>query len=161
MKKIKKNKSVMFVCTNGGHLAQILEMNKLFEKYDYLLVTEKDSSTKDLKKKYNTQFVNPSGAGKDFSFWIGFLHNFILAYKLIKRYAPDVIITTGAHTAIPFCYIGKMFGVKIIYVLSYAKIYTRSKAASIIYPITDLFVVQWPGVKKYYKKARYFEGGLY
>ena len=52
----KKRKKIILICSNGGHLAQILELQELFVKYDYLLVTEEAPSTLPLKEKYNIQF---------------------------------------------------------------------------------------------------------
>jgi len=157
---MKKNR-ILLVSTSGGHLAQILEMRDLFKEYEYLLVTEDDESNYDLKQMYNVKYLYPPGEGRNYLFWITFLRNFIAAFKIIIDFKPRVIITAGSHTAIPFCYIGKLFGVKIIYILSYARIYTKALSASIVYPIADLFVVQWESAKKHYKKAKYYGGGLY
>jgi len=51
-----KKKKVIFICSNGGHLAQIQELAPLFDRYDYLLVTEKAESTLPLLDKYNLRF---------------------------------------------------------------------------------------------------------
>ena len=42
---------VMFVASTGGHLAEILKIQKLFDKYKYILVTEKNSISLKLKSK--------------------------------------------------------------------------------------------------------------
>ncbi|WP_439483326.1 hypothetical protein [Cyclobacterium plantarum] len=62
------------------------------------------------------------------------------------------IITTGSHSSIPMCLLGKIARVKIIWILSYARMNSRAFSADIIYPIADKCIIQWPGVKKYYKK---------
>ena len=48
---------VMFVASTGGHLAEILKIKKLFDKYKYVLVTEKNSISLKLKSKYNIEFL--------------------------------------------------------------------------------------------------------
>ena len=48
---------VMFVASTGGHLAEILKIQKLFDKYKYVLVTEKNSISLKLKSKYNIEFL--------------------------------------------------------------------------------------------------------
>ena len=47
-----KKKRVMFISSTGGHLNELLMLKKMFNKYDYLIVTEKDFTNKDLKNKY-------------------------------------------------------------------------------------------------------------
>ena len=68
---------------------------------------------------------------------------------------PSVIITTGTHTAVSMCYIGKLFGSKIIYIETLANRTTRTLAGKIVYPIADYFLVQWESMLKLYPKAIY------
>ncbi len=154
-------KKLLFVSSAGGHFAQILEMKSLFEEFKYLLVTENIPATRYLENTYNMKYVRPAGRGRDWEFWTNYLLNFITAFKIIYKYKPSTIITTGSHTAIPFCYIGKAFGVRIIYILSYSKIKSKQKAANIIYPIADVFIVQWKSAQKNYPKSKFLGGGLY
>ncbi|MBF0990227.1 MAG: hypothetical protein HXK70_05715 [Clostridiales bacterium] len=70
------------------------------------------------------------------------------------------MVTTGTHTAVPICYIGKLFGCKIIYIETFANITTKTLAGKILYPITDKFIVQWESMKKLYPKADYY-GGIF
>ncbi len=67
-----------------------------------------------------------------------------------------VIITTGTHTAGPMCYIGKIFGSKIIYIETLANSNTKTATGRLIYPIADLFIVQWEDMLKLYPKAKYW-----
>ena len=39
-------KKVMFISSVGGHLTQILELKKIFNNYEYVIVTEKTDVTK-------------------------------------------------------------------------------------------------------------------
>ena len=50
-------KKVIFVSSSGGHFSEILRLEKLFNEYDYILVTEKTDITYDYKDKYNMQFL--------------------------------------------------------------------------------------------------------
>jgi hypothetical protein len=64
-------------------------------------------------------------------------------------------VTTGSHTAIPFCFIGKLLGCKIIFILSFCRIDSKAAAASAVYPISDLFFVQWERMRATYRKGIY------
>jgi len=156
-----KKKRVLFVCSAGGHLAQILEMKPLFDEFDYLIITEDILATRPLEKTYNIKFVPPVGIGRNFKFWKVFFLNILISFKIIIKFMPHIIITTGSHTAVPFCYIGKLFGKKIVYILSFARINSKAKSADIIYPIADKFIVQWEPAQKLYPKSIYLGGGLY
>lgn len=155
-------KKIILICSDGGHLAQILELNEWFVQYDYLLITEKTPATILLKDKYNIQFLagRPAGKKRSIGFFMNILKNALLTIRLILAHYPKVIITTGSHTAVPMCLIGKLLRVKVIWILSYARINSRAFAADLIYPVADKFIIQWPGVQKFYKKAVYL-GGIY
>ena len=68
---------------------------------------------------------------------------------------PDVVVTTGTHTAVPMCYIAKLFGKKVIFIETFANSKTKTMAGKMIYPIADVFIVQWEEMLKLYPKAIY------
>lgn len=74
---------------------------------------------------------------------------------------PRVLFSTGAEIAIPSFYIGKfIFQTKLIYLESGAQVFSPSLTGKWVYPIADLFLVQWePLLKHYGSKAKYV-GGL-
>ena len=51
------------------------------------------------------------------------------------------------------CYLGKIFGSKIIYIETFANRNTKTATGRLIYPIADLFIVQWKEMLKIYPKA--------
>ena len=157
-----KRKKIILICSDGGHLAQILELRDMFLNYNYLIVTEKSPATIPLKEKYNIKYLKGRSKGqkRNLSFIFSLIVNTFLSLKILMQHYPKVIITTGSHTAIPMCFLGKLVGAKIIWILSYARINSRAFSADIIYPIANKFIVQWPGVQKFYKKAIYL-GGIY
>lgn len=161
MKKKVKRKKILFISSAGGHLAQLLELQELFEKYEYLLVTEGIDVNKEITKNYNTEFLKSAGKGRNLEYWINLVINIFRSFIIFFQFNPDIILTTGSHTAIPMCYIGKVFRRKIVFILSFSKINTKAKTANIVYPIADLFIVQWETMKKYYPKAIYLNASLY
>ena len=164
VKSMKENnrKKVILVSSDGGHLAQLLELNDWFANYNYLLVTERANSTLPLRERYHVSFLSkrPRGRKRNFLFFMKVFFNFLLSIRLIFRHYPKVIITTGSHAAVPMCLIGKFLGIKIVYILSYARINSRELSADIVYRIADRFIIQWPGVQKFYKNS-IFLGGIY
>lgn len=76
-----------------------------------------------------------------------------LAIKVLKKEKPDLIISSGAAVAVPFFYIGKLFGAKLIYIEVFDRIDKPTITGKMVYPIVDRFVVQWEEMKKVYPKA--------
>ena len=155
-------KKVMFISSTGGHLSEMLQLEPLFEKYDYHIVTEKDEANVKLKEKYGDKldFLPYGTRSKIFSYIFKYL---LLCFKTIYLYfkiRPKVIITTGTHTAGPMCIVGKIFGSKIIYIETFANHYKKTATGRLIYPIADLFIVQWEEMLELYPKAVY-GGSIY
>ncbi len=148
-------KKVMFVSSAGGHLAELLKLSPLFIKYDYVLITEKVKTSEILKNKYNVEFVIYGSRYYFLKYIFVFIANVFLAFKYILKYRPEVIVTTGAHTGGVFCYIGKLFGAKTIYIESMAKVSSLSMTGNFMYKRADKFYVQWEDLEKKYDKAKY------
>ena len=73
--------------------------------------------------------------------------------ELVRREKPDVIISSGAAVAVPFFYLGKLMGKKLIYIEVFDRIDKPTVTGKMVYPITDRFIVQWEEMKKVYPKA--------
>ncbi len=149
-------KKVMFISSTGGHLSEMLELSDLFSLYDTTIVTEKTKSNLYLKEKYKSVYFLVYGTKSHFlTYFFKFIYNFFKSLYLYLKIRPDVIITTGTHTAVSMCYIGKLFKSRIIYIETLANRTTRTLAGKIVYPIADYFIVQWESMLKLYPKAIY------
>ena len=153
-------KKVMFISSVGGHLTQLLELKKIFNDYDYVLVTEKNDVTKDMNKKYKMEYLVYGSREYILSYIVKFSYNILKSFYLFLKYRPKVIVTTGTHTAVPMCYIGRLFGRKVIFIESYAKRTSPTLSGRLVYKIASTFIVQWETMLKFYPKAKYF-GGIY
>ena len=76
-----------------------------------------------------------------------------MAYKVLKKERPDLIISTGAAVAVPYFYLGKLFKAKTVYVEIFDRIDSPTMTGKLIYPVADKFIVQWEELKKVYPKA--------
>lgn len=137
------------VCSSGGHFLELHSLKGLWEGYDCFWVTFNHSDTQLLlqdEKRYwaycptNRNIKN-------------LIRNFFLAAKILRKERPGVIISTGAGIAVPFIYLGRVLGIKTIYIESLTRVRTLSLAARLIYPVTQHILVQWPELADRYKKA--------
>lgn len=155
-------KKVMFISSTGGHFNELLQIKKMFEKYNYSIVTEKDEITKSYKKEFKDKlFYLPYGTRKHiFSYVFIFIFLCIKSIALFIKLRPDAVVTTGTHTAVPICYIAKFFRKKVIFIETFANRNTKTLSGKLVYPIADLFIVQWKEMLKLYPKAVY-GGAIY
>ena len=157
-----KKKKVLFISSTGGHFNELQQLRPLFEKYDYHIITEKDETTKAMKEKYGDKISYlPYGTRtKILKYIFVFIYLCVKTIYLYCKIRPQYIVTTGTHTAGPMCYLGKIFGSKIIYIETFANRNRKTATGKLIYPIADLFIVQWEEMLELYPKAVY-GGAIY
>ena len=150
-------KKVLFISSTGGHLNELLQLSPLFEKYDYHIITEKDKTNAYLEDRFEGKVSYlPYGTRSHlFKYIFIYFYLIIITIFLYFKIRPKVIVTTGTHTAGPMCYLGKIFGSKVIYIETYANINKKTATGRLIYPIADLFIVQWEEMLDIYPKAVY------
>ena len=150
-------KKVLFISSTGGHLSELMQLSKIFDNYDYSLITEKDKATIGLKSKYSKRINYLVRGSKEhlFTYLFIFTFNILKSIYLYVKIRPKYIVTTGTHTAVPICYFGKLFGTKIIFIETIANSDTKTLSGKIIYPISNLFIVQWESMLIHYPKAVY------
>ena len=149
-------KKVLFISSTGGHLDELLQLEKLFKKYNSYLITEKTKSTINLKNKYNkVNYLLYGTKDHKLSYIFKFAYNCFKSLFLFVKIRPKVVVTTGTHTAVPMCYIAKIFRRKIIFIETFANSESKTLSGKLIYPIADCFIVQWKQMLKLYPKAIY------
>lgn len=151
-------KKICFAASSGGHFEQLLMLKSLMEKYDSFVVTEKTfyNTAVQGKKMYYMHQVNRKE--KLFPLWM--LVNAFKSLGIMIKERPNVIITTGVLAMIPLCLLVKLFGGKLIYIESFAKVTSATETGKFLYKFADQFYVQWESMKKIYPKAIYL-GGIY
>ncbi len=140
---------ICIACSSGGHLTEILQLKEVYEKREHFFLTFERANTHELAKRKKVYFVTDPKRNP-----LLFLITLFQSLNIFLNEKPDVILSTGAGVAVPICYIAKFFGKKIIFFESFCKTQKPGFASKIIYPIADLFFVQWPEMQKYYPKAK-------
>ncbi|MBW9145256.1 UDP-N-acetylglucosamine--LPS N-acetylglucosamine transferase [Clostridium sp. CM027] len=140
---------ICLVGSSGGHLTHLYLLKEFWENNERFWVTfdkvDSQSLLKD-EKKYWCYF--PSNRNIK-----NLIKNTFLAFKILKKEKPDLIISSGGASAIPFFYLGKLFGAKTVYIEVYDRIDLPTLTGKIVYPVTDKFILQWEQQKKFYPKG--------
>ena len=144
-----KSIKICLVGSSGGHLTHLYMLKDIWSIEDRFWVTfDKEDANSILKneKKYFCYFPTNRNIKN-------LIKNTILAIKVLKKEKPDLIISSGAAVAVPFFYIGKLMGIKTIYIEVFDRINKPTLTGKLVYPITDIFIVQWDEMKKVYPKS--------
>lgn len=144
---------ICFIASSGGHVQEISWLFDLCDEYDSFLVTEHS----DFQKRYHverTYFFNKIDR-REKHFFLHFLQLIGNSIKVMRKEKPDIILSTGALVSVPMLYIGKLLGKKIIFMESMARVEGKSLSGRLVYPIADLFLVQWESMLPFYPKAIY------
>jgi UDP-N-acetylglucosamine:LPS N-acetylglucosamine transferase len=143
------------VCSHGGHLTEMMVLSSAFEGHERFWVTSRSTRTVAMAEHDRVFLVPHAGMNPVLNGVI-----FVKALFILVRERPDAVITTGAEIAVPFAWLGKLLGIRVVYVESWCRLRTRSGTGPLVYPAADVFLVQWPMLLEAYgDKARY-EGGL-
>ena len=149
---------VLYVSSSGGHWEELMCLKELFGEHDSVFVTEEGGQSEE--SRLSPLYTVPKIDRHEKNFLPHFLKLFRTAGKILKKEKPDVVITTGALAAYPFCLKMKLRRKKIVYIESFARVTEKSLTGKLCYPIADLFLVQWEELLKLYPKAKYI-GGIF
>ena len=139
---------ICLVCSHGGHLTEMLELSEAFQGHDTFFVTCKSQRTARLKRSY--RFANFT---KDRLSLFSFVPRVL---RILLQERPKVVVSTGAELAVPVFYLAKLLGIKTIFVESCCRVVHPSLTGRLVYPVADVFLVQWPSlVRSYGPRARY------
>lgn len=148
-KAMEKQLKLCLVGSSGGHLAHLYMLKPFWEQYDRFFVTfDKEDAKSMLKEERWFPCYYPTNRNLK-----NLIRNTFVAFRILKKERPDVIISSGAAVAVPFFYLGKLFHAKLIYIEVFDRIDRPTLTGRLVYPITDRFVVQWDEMKQVYKKA--------
>ena len=140
---------ICLACSAGGHLRELTQLLGAVEGHDTFFLTFRREDSEELDGR--VYFVSDPKRDP-----LKLLKNVIQSARVILKERPDVVMTTGAGVAVPACYLGKLLGAKVVYIESLTRIDRSSLSGRAVYPIADLFFVQWRSLlSEYGKKAQY------
>jgi UDP-N-acetylglucosamine:LPS N-acetylglucosamine transferase len=140
----------LLVCSSGGHLIQLHNLKPWWERHDRLWVTfEKLDSTSLLAGEQVAWAYHPTTRNLP-----NLVRNTHLAWKLLRSYRPDVVVSSGAGVAFPFFLLAKLFGKRTVYVEVYDRIDSPTMTGRLCYPFSDLFLLQWEEQRRNYPKGK-------
>ncbi len=140
---------ICLVGSSGGHLTHLIQLEGWWSGYDRFWVTfDKEDARSCLRNERKYWCYYPTNRNLK-----NLLRNAFLAFSILRKERPDIIVSTGAAVAIPFFYLGRLFGCKSIYIEVLDRVNLPTLTGKIVYPVANRFIVQWEEQKSFYKKA--------
>ncbi len=142
---------LLLVAQNGGHLAELMALEHAWRPYSRIWVTLRAADTVAMLRGEKVVFAyGPTPRNVT-----NLLRNLVLAWSLLRRIRPQVVLTTGAGVAVPFAWVGRLRGARVMYVESCTRTTSVSMSCRLIAPIADRIFVQWPDLHGAAGKAHY------
>lgn len=160
-------KKLLVVLGMGGHTAQTLRLLDLLgDGYDYEYVLGHDDKTSAAKIKFpgkihmmrNPRVMTDKSLLKVV---LNMIPATFQALSILRKTKPDAVLSAGPSLAIPLFWLVKAFHliparkIKTIFIESWVRVHHKSLTGRLVYPVSDIFFVQWESLKKEYPKATY------
>jgi beta-1,4-N-acetylglucosaminyltransferase len=147
---------VLLVCSTGGHLLQLVALREAWAGRSCAWVTfDKSDARSLLQGELVYHARGPTNRNIP-----NLLRNLLLAPRIVRRTRPSILITTGAGVAVPFAWIARLRGAKVVYVESFTRIDAPSLSCRLIAPVASRIYAQWPELAAAYPRAR-FRGNVF
>jgi UDP-N-acetylglucosamine:LPS N-acetylglucosamine transferase len=142
---------VLLVCSPGGHLLQLHGLREAWRGYSTAWVTLRRADAESLLRGERVHWAfGPTNRSLR-----NLLRNLLLARRLVATLRPRVILTTGAGVAVPFAWLGRLHGARVVYIESLSRIDSTSLSCRLIRPFADRVYGQWPEFVEALPEARF------
>lgn len=143
--------------SGGGHVRQMLDLEDLWSRCDYVMVTEETPLTASLAEKHPVRFIphvalGQARLGHPFKMLKSAISSLFRSLSIIRAERPDIFITTGAGSAVFPMLWARLMGTHIILVDSVARFRGPSAFARMAGPLAHDRISQsqeasrnWPG----------------
>jgi UDP-N-acetylglucosamine:LPS N-acetylglucosamine transferase len=149
---INKNKlRICLAASAGGHISQLLKLAACWNGYETFCVTTTEVVRNKLNKLGEVYVVGECNRQHP----MRVITVFLRCIRIVLKERPDVVISTGAAAGCMLCFLGKMFGAKVVWIDSITNVERISLSGRMVRYIADLFLVQWPELAGRNKKVEF------
>ena len=136
---------VLLVCSGGGHLGQLQQLEPWWSRHDRAWVTFEMPGAPVLAGERTYTAFSPTTRNLK-----NLVRNQWLAVKVIRRERPDLIMSTGAGVALPFFLAGRALRIPCAFLEVYDRVDTRTLTGRLCKPLSNLFLLQWESQRDAY-----------
>jgi hypothetical protein len=133
----------LLVASSGGHLLELVHLSSGLPELEWHWVSFDTPDARHLLAGRSVVFAHhPTNRNVR-----NLLRNLVLAWQVARRLRPSIVISTGAGVAVPFLWVARIFGARVIYVESFARTKGLSLTGRLVRPVAHRLFVQWPGAR--------------
>lgn len=143
------DRTLLLVCSSGGHLAQLLALHTWYQDWRRCWVT------------FDTPDARSQLAGEEVV-WAhhpttrnlrNLARNAQLAARLLRARRFDAVVTSGAGVAVPFVVLARWHRIPVAYIEVYDRIDTATLTGRLCRPFVSAMLVQWEEQRRLYREA--------
>lgn len=151
-----KQHRVLFVCSSGGHLSQLIQLEPWWrDHYRHWVTFDLPDAQSKLAGESFTPAFHPTTRNL-----LNVARNYGLARRVIGRERPDVVVSNGAAVAVPFFLEARRRKIPTVFLEVYDRVDSRTLTGRLVQPFSTSFLVQWPEQQKLYPGSQLI-GPLY
>lgn len=142
--------TVYLAASGGGHLELLTWIDQALAGRDCVWVVSPGSRASALAESGATVREVPNPGRR---LW-KFPGNIRAAASIVKNDRPQLIVTSGAGSVVPFCLLARLRGAKVVFVETMARVSDASRSGKVLSRIASEVLVQWPGMTKVYPGSK-------
>jgi len=127
-------------------------LKEAFEGHETFFITYVSPRTQSLERKYLLQDIGTNP--------LLMARAFLSIFRILLKEKPKVIVSTGSEIAIPAFYLAKFLRIKTIFIETCTRLTEPSGTGRLVYPVSDVFLVQWERLLTSYGKKAKYEGAI-
>jgi UDP-N-acetylglucosamine:LPS N-acetylglucosamine transferase len=140
---------VGIVCSSGGHLVQLAWLEHWWRRHQRFWVTFEGTDSRE-RLEGETVYWAAQPTNRNLP---NLLRNLRLAWDVLYRERPDVLVSNGAGVAVPFFWVGRALGIPLVYIEVYDRIDRPSLSARLVRRVADRIVLQWPDQRAFFPEG--------
>ncbi len=142
---------VLLVCSPGGHLLQMMALRPAWDGFSRVWVTGGTPDAHSLLEKERVVTAHGPAHRSPTKLVL----NLLLAWRVLGRVQPRVVLSTGAAIAVPFVWTARLRGIDVVHIESFTRVYRPSLSGRLIAPAACHLYVQWPELRDSMRGSRY------
>ena len=140
---------VLLVGSSGGHLAQLAALAPWTDGHDrhWVCFDTPDAVSVLAGESVDWAYHPTTRSLRNLA------RNLGLAWRVLRRERPDVVLSTGAGVALPFFVLARLHGVPTVFLEVYDRLDTPTLTGRLVRPFASRMLVQWDEQAHLYKGA--------
>lgn len=141
---------IALVGSSGGHLAHLLALRAAWEAHDRFWVTfDTPDAVSQLRGERVYWCHHPTNRNVP-----NLIRNTVLAIRILRRERPTSVVSSGAAAAIPYFWLGWMFGACTIFLEVVDRIDSPTITGRLVRRFASHVLVQWPEQQAHYRGSK-------